>query len=296
LIKTNLFTCGTETPSGTGYNGFMEEPVIRKLLSINLEFYQTFAATFSATRSRLQPGVQRILDRLPTQINILEVGCGNGELARMLMNQGHRGVYIGLDFSSELLEIARASLTSSAEEQMKSKDGEKICGPPNCIFLQLDITSAGWEIVVRNQLKSSISTERLNMIFAFSTLHHLPGKTNQYQTLTKFHNLLEDGGLLLHSNWQFLNSEKLRKRILPWSTIGIKQEDVDDGDYLLDWRRGGYGVRYVHHFNKEELSQMASRTGFQIVDSFLSDGEGGKLGLYQVWKKVSVNSGVLGDP
>jgi SAM-dependent methyltransferase len=265
----------------------MKEPVIRKLLSINLEFYQTFASNFAATRSRLQPGVKRIIDHLPARMNILEVGCGNGELARRLADQDHEGVYIGLDFSSELLDIARTRLTEFDEES-KGKDD-------NCIyprqetftFLHFDITSDTWDTEVHNRLQSISGRRRFDRVFVFSTLHHLPGKKNQLKTLSKFYSLLEDGGCLVHSNWQFLNSERLRKRILPWSEVGLNQEDVDDGDYLLDWRRGGYGMRYVHHFKEEELCELAKKTGFRIVDSFLSDGEGGKLGLYQVWEKVS---------
>jgi hypothetical protein len=58
---------------------------------------------------------------------------------------------------------------------------------------------------------------------------------------------------------------------------------VDAGDYLLDWRQGGSGLRYVHHFDEAELSALAATTGFRVLETFYSDGEGGRLGLYQVW-------------
>jgi len=38
--------------------------------------------------------------------SILELGCGNGELARELATRGHRGPYLGLDFSLPLLREA----------------------------------------------------------------------------------------------------------------------------------------------------------------------------------------------
>ncbi len=59
---------------------------------------------------------------------------------------------------------------------------------------------------------------------------------------------------------------------------------MDPGDYLLDWRRGGEGLRYVHHFSPEELAELAAETGFRVLETFWSDGEGGNLGLYQVWE------------
>ena len=58
---------------------------------------------------------------------------------------------------------------------------------------------------------------------------------------------------------------------------------MDEGDYLLDWKRGGEGLRYVHQFSEEELGGLAEDAGFRVVESFYSDGESGRLGLYQVW-------------
>jgi hypothetical protein len=93
-------------------------------------------------------------------------------------------------------------------------------------------------------------------------------------------------GRLYLSHWQFLSSPRLRARVLPWESAGISESDVDPGDYLLDWRQGGYALRYVHHFSEEELAVLAEETGFQARETFLSDGEGGVLGLYQVWEPV----------
>jgi tRNA (uracil-5-)-methyltransferase TRM9 len=42
----------------------MEESVIQRLLSLNQQFYQTFAGAFSATRQRIQPGMRRLLPGL----------------------------------------------------------------------------------------------------------------------------------------------------------------------------------------------------------------------------------------
>jgi hypothetical protein len=87
------------------------------------------------------------------------------------------------------------------------------------------------------------------------------------------------------SAWQFLSSSRLKSRIQPWETIGLSASDVDPGDYLLDWKRDGHGFRYAHQFTPHELADLAENCGFRVVDSFLSDGNGGKLGLYQLWQK-----------
>jgi hypothetical protein len=52
----------------------------------------------------------------------------------------------------------------------------------------------------------------------------------------------------------------------------------------MDWRRDGEGIRYVHHFSEPELSALAEQAGFQVEETFYSDGETGTLGLYQIWR------------
>ena len=69
----------------------------------------------------------------------------------------------------------------------------------------------------------------------------------------------------------------------PWQAAGLQEADVDPGDYLLDWRHGGTGLRYVHHFSETELLEMADLSGFKVAETFYSDGENQRLGLYQVW-------------
>ena len=76
------------------------------LIEINREFYSRFGDSFSATRHRIQPGMRRLLGKLKGDESILDLGCGNGELARELAKRGHRGAYLGVDFSLPLLRDA----------------------------------------------------------------------------------------------------------------------------------------------------------------------------------------------
>jgi tRNA (uracil-5-)-methyltransferase TRM9 len=248
----------------------MDDRIASKLVSLNSEFYQTFASHFAATRMRLQPGVVKILADLPMDADILDLGCGNGELAGTLAHRGHRGRYLGFDFSPELIDIAREKLEAYA----------------SYTFIDGDLAAQDWALPVREYADTELGKSSFDVIFAFATLHHLPGHDLHKKTLCKIHTLLHQEGSFIHSNWQFLNSQRLRERIQPWEMIGITSEDVDHGDYLLDWRHGGHGLRYVHHFDEGELGRLAVETGFTVIDSFFSDGEGGNLGLYQVWKKA----------
>jgi hypothetical protein len=87
------------------------------------------------------------------------------------------------------------------------------------------------------------------------------------------------------SVWQWQNSLRLRKRVLPWFTVGLLQQQLDEGDVLLDWRAGKtIGLRYVHTFSEKSLTALANEAGFEVVETFSSDGRTGDLALYQVWQ------------
>jgi hypothetical protein len=137
-------------------------------------------------------------------------------------------------------------------------------------------------IICEQEPVTGIGNWSVAMLLQFFILI-IPGEL-RLNILKAVQGLLNPDGLFIHSNWQFLNSEKLKARIKPWESVSISGLEVDAGDYLLDWRSGGEGLRYVHHFNEEELVELAHTTGFQVLDVFYSDGETGNLGLYQIWK------------
>lgn len=235
----------------------MRPEVAQQLIELNHRFYQSFADSFSQTRQRLQPGVARLLDTIPATATILDLGCGNGELARTLGWRGHSGDYLGLDFSAGLLEAAREEAPEFAH------------------FQQANLTTADWDEELPGQY---------DLILAFALLHHIPGKELRLQMLEKLRARLAPGGRFMHSNWQPLNSIRLKTRIQPWEKIGLSATDVDEGDYLLDWRRDGQGLRYVHQYVEAELAELAREAGFGVAETYYSDGEGGRLGLYGVWE------------
>lgn len=248
------------------------------LIELNLQFYQNLAGSFSETRRRLQPGVARLLEGFSPQADILDLGCGNAELWRALAARGHCAVYLGLDFSLPLLETRERSgkeLLLSGYP-LSSQRIATACSENQACFIEADLIKNDWETLLINW--------RFPLILAFALLHHVPGESNRLLLLEKIHQLLAPGGVLCLSVWQFLSSPRLRSRIQPWEKVGLQPDQVDPEDYLLDWKHGGYGLRYVHHFSEAELFQLASATDFRVRESFSSDGENGKLSLYQVWE------------
>ncbi len=239
----------------------MKEEIAVRLIDLNRGFYQSFAGAFSDTRGRLQPGVVNLLDTLTMEERILDLGCGNGELAAELEGRGFRGTYLGVDFSPEMLEIARGKVSS-----------------PKYAFHEVDITQLGKLTALRE-----IPASPFDLVFAFAVLHHIPNEPHRLALTHEIHALLVPQGRFELSNWNFMASDRMRARLVPWEEVGLGDADVDEGDYLLDWRREGRGLRYVHHFSDDELGQLAERSGFRVEGTSYSDGEGGRLGFYQTW-------------
>lgn len=251
----------------------MDERVANLLIQINKEFYQTFSASFAHTRRRVQPGVSQVLDRIPREGNWLDLGCGNGNLAREWMRQGRRGLYHGVDSSPQLLQIAKQNI-----EDEKSHPGLEIN------FSLLDLTSPQWPRKYKEMIWDGV--------LAFATLHHIPGQTNRSLLISEVRDLLSVGKPFWISVWQFQHSPRFHSRQVGWEAIHLSEKEVEPGDTLIDWRaevtgvQNKMGIRYVHFFEHDELISLAGQNGFRVMNEFPSDGKGGNLSLYQLWQAV----------
>ena len=240
------------------YNHSMDAAITKQLIELNRKFYDQFGESFSATRRRLQPGVKKILDSIRADDSVLDLGCGNGNFLLELSRRGHRAPLLGADFSLSLLREAEST--------------------PGVEWRERDLSR-----MLEDTLEWKVESGRWAAVTLFATLHHIPSTEIRLDILRTVRSLLKPGGKFYLSNWQFMNSEKLKARIQPWSRVGLADSDVDDGDYLLDWRSGAEGLRYVHQFSAEELLGLADQIQMKVEAGFYSDGENGRLGLYQVW-------------
>ncbi len=237
----------------------MRNEVANQLLEVNRNFYESFADDFSETRMRVQTGVMRILAGIPEDARVLDLGCGNGNLAVELAKLGFGGQYVGLDQSAGLIGYARSHELEFAQ------------------FQHADLTSNDWDAILGEQ--------SFDVVLCFATLHHIPSEELRLRFLEKARRLTLEGGQFIFSTWQFLNSPRLAERVQQWERVSLNIADVDEGDYLMDWKRGGDGLRYVHVYSPEELYELAQKSGFFVEDQFSSDGATGDLGLYMVWGK-----------
>ncbi len=240
----------------------MDSRTAERLLHLNREFYQTFSASFAATRERLQPGALRVARLAPPQARMLDLGCGPGQLARYLAAESAPGFFLGLDLSPKLLARARSGVAGPTGDRFH--------------FVCADLAAGALPLA---------PASRFDWVFLFAVLHHLPGHDRRAALCRAVRESLAPGGKVALSNWQFDRSERLRARIVAWTELGVDEAELEPGDALIDWRRGGRGLRYVHLIDERERRQLCHEAGFRELEAFASDGTGANLSDYAIWEK-----------
>ncbi len=243
----------------------MDEKTRATLAEINRAFYARFAGDFAGTRRGWPLGFERILPHLRQTANVLDLGCGNGRLLAFLADRGWRGSYLGLDSSAGLLAEA---------ENWRNRISH-----PRVAFRDADLLTPGWT--------ASATGFTPDAIVALAVLHHIPGGAMRRELLAQCAALLPPGGALILSTWQFLGSSRLRKRILPWATVGLADEQVEPGDYLVAWGKDAASVRYCAALDADALVELTAAAGLAPIEMFHADGHEGNLSLYGVFRRAT---------
>lgn len=245
----------------------MDSTTREKLLALNRQFYHTTAPHFHLSRRQPWDGFERVLDRLEQipgalPLRLLDVGCGNGRFARSLEALSRSVDYVGLDGNTELLAYAR--------------EGTAGLSRVACRFVIGDLATPSWPTLVGEP-------ETFDAVICLATLHHLPSYALRCRVMTDLAQLcVRPQGRVIISAWQFLDSERLSGRRIPWTEIGLHPEAVETGDALLPWNQGVDAIRYAHHTDHAELARLAADAGLTLQESFRADGKEGNLNLYVI--------------
>jgi tRNA (uracil-5-)-methyltransferase TRM9 len=237
----------------------MDSETAEKLLALNRAFYASFARPFADSRPVRDPALTCILPYIPQRARVLDVGCGNGRLAFLLDRERPGVSYLGVDAVPELIEIARARVAGLAAISAE--------------FRVADVARPGWVGTL---------CPRFDCAVALAVIHHIPGFEHRLRVLRDVAAVLEPGGCLLLSTWQFLVNARMRRKIVDWAEMGVAEEALEPGDYLLDWKRGGRGLRYCHLVDEAEVTALAAAGGFRVRETFRAGGREGNLSLVAV--------------
>ncbi len=236
----------------------MHEKIVQQLLTLNREFYNSFSASFSHSRTQPQPGFSRLVELSP-QLggHLLDAGCGDGRFGRFLFEHDAINQYTGVDLSSDLLNIAKNNVNGDFYERDMSQDG----------FLD--------------------GLGQFDNIACLAALQHVPARVNRARLLREFERHLRPNGRIFLSTWQFMNSPRQRRKVQPWSIINMADDAVEENDYLLTWKRDGLGYRYVCFVDEGETAVLARAADLEIEAQFYSDGKEKNLSLYTILKKIA---------
>ena len=243
----------------------MNTETLNKLLKINQDFYNGYAKSFSTSRYSIQPGIKKLFPQLLSAESILDLGCGNGNLAKALVQEDFKGGYLGVDNSPALLQDGFAAIPESEKERF--------------VFQQVDLAK---------DFNSLAEDGPFDAIVSFAVIHHFPAEPYLERFFSFAAQNLQADGIVAFSCWQVKNSSRHKNRILPWSTLDIDQNELRSDDLLLDWRadpKQAALYRYVHHYNEEGLDEVGVKSGLTKINEYFSDGKEGNLALYHVWEK-----------
>jgi len=131
-------------------------------------------------------------------------------------------------------------------------------------YLGIDVSSKLIEIAKSNHPEGkfevssveSILSDSFDKVYSIAVLHHIPSREFRLNFLKEIKRVLKGNGYLVLTVWNL--KEKMKKRsFFDWFRL-------DKGDVFLPW----YGSRdtYFHCFNLEELIQLVSEAGFDIID------------------------------
>ena len=241
----------------------MRADVVAQLLAINRQFYEQFATSFHT--SRLQPayGFFQLLRHLPAHpLTVLDVGCGNGRWGHFLHQHGRVASYIGIDNSPSYMDKGREWVSIQQNPHLfRFRQGE----------------------MAHPDFLADLPTFQL--VACLSALHHVPTRQRRYAVVRELAAHLDEAGQLVLGSWQFMDSPRQRRKILDWRTVGLSEQDVEKGDYLMRWQRGGWGQRYVALIDESETAALAAAANLRVIHQFRDDGREGNLNLYTILQK-----------
>jgi len=243
----------------------MKPELIERLYQINRIFYSTFATSFSETRESARE-LEVILPYIADGARVLDLGCGNGRVVAMLARQRRGVTYVGVDASAEL--VARCTMQDAREAK-------------GATFFVADIAQSEW-IDSLPPLGEGQGMRVYDCVLMLAVLHHIPGGDVRARILRQARELLAPQGRIVVSTWQFMDNERMRKKIVPWSVVEIDERELEPGDVLLNWKRGGVGLRYCHWIGEDELHTLATQAGLKIMGTFRAGGREGNLSLYAI--------------
>jgi len=217
----------------------MNTATITRLNQLNQDFYTEVALSFSSTRQYPWQSWEKFLasSQLPfqRQIEIADVGCGNGRLAAWFREKKMLFQYFGCDSNDDLL----AELHKTVPDAQTGKI----------------------DLVERLLQKNFELPKQFDLICLFGVFHHIPSFELRRQLLHSLAESTQPGGELWLTAWTPQTSLLDRHEIS--QKIGIGTHELEAGDEFLGWKDSS-ALRYVHCLQPGEMESLLASTPWKI--------------------------------
>lgn len=235
----------------------MEKNYAEYLLEKTQKDYNLIALEYARTRAFLSEDIKELADYALSGEKILDSGCGNGRLFKVLKEKNVQ--YYGIDFSEKLIELAKKEFPEG-------------------------------NFQVGNALKLPFPDQFFDKVYSISVLHHLPSRDFRIQYLKEAKRVLKPGGTLILRVWDFWKRKKGLVLLLKYTFLKlIRKSKLDFFDIFLPWRnpKGEILVeRYFHCFTKRELEKLVAQVDFKIKKSWRG-GKDPRTNIYLIAEKPS---------
>ncbi len=206
----------------------------KKIIKQNKDIYDKIAPLFASTRQKVWDDMLPFQKYIKDGDSVLDIGCGAGRLYHLL-DKFQDMEYVGVDQSEGQIEMGKKDF-------------------PNNKFVVAEMTDLPLE------------DNTFDLIFCIATLHHLPDEKSRLKALSEMKRVLKPGGHIMMTNWN-LFSDSVNK------VVNKGKFKKHGANFLIPWITpvgGVLGERYYYGFKIEELEDLFTRSGFEIVDQYFS--------------------------
>jgi len=191
--------------------------------------YNLIAEEFSASRVYPWDELQVVIPHIKEGFKLLDLGCGNGRLIKILEESKKKYDYLGIDFSDKFIAHA------------KSKHPD-------------------YNFEVNDMTKIDYSDNSFDMIFMIASFHHLDSRKERLELLRKINRCLKPGGYLFMTNWNLL-----QKKYLKYIFKNFFKKKAWN-DFYIPWQTYSKSekkfFRYYHSFTEKELEGLLKKSNF----------------------------------